>query len=166
MGEQVSLKMALRLGLIAVAAFGLALGTRGVIALTARTETVSTTTTAKVAKNEPPKDVAVELDYSSYGRMLVSGKTGRPLYASLRDGVTSQCGDFCKDLWHAATAEQPTGGEGIDQTKLSLGAGNQLAYAGRLLYEYEGDKEPGDTEGQGSGFVWFMMSPEGTMVPA
>jgi predicted lipoprotein with Yx(FWY)xxD motif len=37
----------------------------------------------------------------------------------------------------------------------------QVAYNGLNLYYFAGDKKEGDTNGQGLGDVWYLVSPEG-----
>ena len=40
----------------------------------------------------------------------------------------------------------------------------QLAAGGWPLYRFAGDVAAGDTTGQGSGGVWFVVAPDGTLV--
>lgn len=58
-------------------------------------------------------------------------------------------------------------GKGVDQSLLSTteitNGSVQVTYAGMPLYQFAGDAEPGDTNGQGSGDVWFVVSPKGQL---
>ena len=40
----------------------------------------------------------------------------------------------------------------------------QLAFYGHPLYRFEGDTAAGETNGQGSGGVWFLVDTEGNAV--
>jgi len=40
----------------------------------------------------------------------------------------------------------------------------QLAIAGQPLYTYAGDAAPGDTQGQGSNQVWWVVGADGTAI--
>ena len=41
-----------------------------------------------------------------------------------------------------------------------------VTYNHRPLYRFSGDSQPGDTNGQGSGGVWFVITPTGAPVGA
>jgi predicted lipoprotein with Yx(FWY)xxD motif len=66
---------------------------------------------------------------------------------------------------------QPTAGDGANASivatiKRSDGA-PQVTYNGHPLYLYEGDHEPGDTNGQGVvafGAGWYALTPAGDQV--
>jgi predicted lipoprotein with Yx(FWY)xxD motif len=40
----------------------------------------------------------------------------------------------------------------------------QVTYNGHLLYLFVGDTAPGDSNGQGLGGVWFLLSPDGEKI--
>jgi predicted lipoprotein with Yx(FWY)xxD motif len=40
----------------------------------------------------------------------------------------------------------------------------QVTYAGQPLYFFAGDEQPGDTNGQAVGDVWFVVTPDGTPI--
>ncbi len=42
----------------------------------------------------------------------------------------------------------------------------QVTVNGRPLYLFAKDTKPGDLRGQGVGSVWYVLSPDGTMVTA
>ena len=63
---------------------------------------------------------------------------------------------------------QVTGGDGVDASLLGTvahpGAGTQVTYNGWPLYLFSGDSDPGDTNGQGQGGVWFVLDPTGNAI--
>jgi predicted lipoprotein with Yx(FWY)xxD motif len=66
---------------------------------------------------------------------------------------------------------KPTAGSGVQAsllgtTKRSDGS-TELTYDGHPLYLFEGDSQPGDTNGQGSdafGAPWYVVSPSGSAI--
>jgi predicted lipoprotein with Yx(FWY)xxD motif len=87
----------------------------------------------------------------TYGQLLV-GPNGHTLYLFEKDtGTTSACTGGCAPAWPALTASTaPTGGAGVDMSKLSTASGqvpNQVVYNGHLLYFFAGDSAPGDLNG-------------------
>ena len=40
----------------------------------------------------------------------------------------------------------------------------QVTYNGHPLYYFSGDQAPGDTNGQGIGDIWFVVSPAGDAI--
>ena len=59
-------------------------------------------------------------------------------------------------------------GEGVDATLLGTitrdDGSTQVTYNGWPLYYFQDDAAPGDTNGQGLGGVWFLVSPEGEAI--
>ena len=59
-------------------------------------------------------------------------------------------------------------GEGVDATLLGTitrdDGSTQVTYNGWPLYYFHEDAAPGDTNGQGVGGVWFLVSPEGEAI--
>ena len=128
------------------------------------------------ATESPSAGAAVELESedSSLGTILTDGE-GRTLYVFLNDevGGASTCTGDCAGSWPAftTTGEVETSGNDADATDPSLigtiaGAdgATQVTYAGRPLYFFAGDQAAGDTNGQGVGDVWFVVSPKGKPV--
>ena len=58
---------------------------------------------------------------------------------------------------------EPTAGEGLSADQLGTIARDdgslQVTYNGTPLYYFAFDNMPGDANGQGSGDVWFAVSP-------
>lgn len=64
-----------------------------------------------------------------------------------------------------ATEGEPQAGEGIDASLLGTTTRTddtvQVTYNGKPLYYFAGNENPGDTNGQGIGDVWFVASSNG-----
>ncbi len=110
--------------------------------------------TLKVGKND------------KLGSFLTDGD-GRTLYVFQKDTAnTSNCNGACAQNWPALIASgQPAAGDGVTGSLIGTTArsdgSKQVTYSGRPLYHYAGDKNPGDTAGQGIGGVWSVVSPSG-----
>jgi predicted lipoprotein with Yx(FWY)xxD motif len=109
---------------------------------------------------------------ASIGHAILTDDRGMTLYHLTRDqnGV-SGCYDECAAAWppllvDAIPAVQDTA---LGQN-LALSARNdgtqQLTYQGQPLYYFAGDSQPGDTNGQGSGGVWFVLDAPGAPAPS
>jgi len=117
-------------------------------------------------------DATVNVSESSdFGSILVDGE-GLSLYLftnDTQDSGTSTCTGECLVEWPALTTEgDPVAGEGVDATLLSTitrdDGSLQVTYNGWPLYYFHEDAAPGDTNGQGLGGVWFLVSPEGEAI--
>ncbi|WP_201292889.1 COG4315 family predicted lipoprotein [Halobacterium bonnevillei] len=103
-----------------------------------------------------------------HGDVLVDSE-GMSLYLFTQDEEgTSTCYGDCEDAWPPLTVEgDPSAGSDVTA---SLGTAErddgsmQVTAEGWPLYYYAADSEPGDTEGQGVGDVWFLLTPDGTQV--
>jgi predicted lipoprotein with Yx(FWY)xxD motif len=95
---------------------------------------------------------------------------GRTLYAFTKDtDGKSSCYDDCAATWPALTIEGPvTAGAGLEADWLATAERRdgtpQVTYKGMPLYYYAGDTQPGDTNGQGIGGVWFAVAPDGRLI--
>src|SRR5215212_5251299 len=105
---------------------------------------------------------------SSHGKILADGQ-GRTLYIFTKDANgTSNCADACAKAWPPATATgTPTAASGITGALSTIKRADgttQLAIAGQPLYTYAGDAAPGDTQGQGSNQVWWVVGADGAAI--
>jgi len=114
---------------------------------------------------------AVATAESSLGQTLVD-TDGRTLYAFTKDkdGESSCYGD-CEVTWPALTIQgAPAAGDGVEASLLATtdrkDGSAQVTYKGMPLYQFSGDEQPGDTNGQGVGGVWFAVTPAGALVGA
>ncbi len=103
---------------------------------------------------------------------IITDDTGRTLYAFTQDTSTSSaCTGSCAQTWPPASmsgaSATPTAASGVTASMigtLSRSDGTtQVTYNGHPLYYFSGDKNPGDTNGQGIGGKWFTVNPDGTL---
>jgi predicted lipoprotein with Yx(FWY)xxD motif len=133
------------------------------------TSTISTASPGSAGGRGATVDVA---NASGLGQIIVDA-SGRTLYLFQADtGTTSSCSGACANAWPPVTAtDSPTAGTGLNPSLLdttSRSDGNrQVTYNGHPLYTYAGDKNPGDTNGQGVnafGGGWFVLSSAGSQI--
>lgn len=103
------------------------------------------------------------------GNILVDDK-GMTLYILTKDPPDrSTCSASCLKLWPPLlTQGDPLAGPGADKNMLAwtaLADGSRIVtYNHMPLYHFSGDKNAGDTNGQGLNKVWFVVSPDGKPV--
>jgi predicted lipoprotein with Yx(FWY)xxD motif len=109
-------------------------------------------------------------DDGDLGKVLVDSK-GRTVYLFQKDtGSQSACSGACATEWPpVTTTTKPTAGKGLDASMVGTttrsDGSKQATYDGHPLYLYAGDKNAGDTSGQGLNFFggrWYVLSPSGT----
>ncbi len=115
-----------------------------------------------------PADVM--LTQSTFGPILSDGD-GNTLYMYAPDGPdAATCTGGCAGAWPPYLFDgTPSVGEGLNGdlfTTVPGDGGTQLAYNGHPLYHFSGDSAPGDTNGQGSGGVWFILDADGNQITA
>ncbi len=130
----------------------------------------SAPTSAPAAATAPaaaPAAVALKLSQNSaLGSFLTDGQ-GRTLYVFLKDTMnTSNCNGGCAQTWPPLTAQaKPSVGDGLKADLVGTiqrqDGSMQVTYNGHPLYHYAPDQKPGDTNGQGIGGVWFVVTAEG-----
>jgi predicted lipoprotein with Yx(FWY)xxD motif len=105
---------------------------------------------------------------TSLGTVLADTE-GLTLYGFTDDteGI-STCNDACADAWPPLIvdgAELPAGLDPSVFTVVERADGTNQLKAGEFpLYRFAGDSAPGDVNGQGSGGVWFVAAPDGSLV--
>jgi predicted lipoprotein with Yx(FWY)xxD motif len=108
------------------------------------------------------------------GKILVDSQ-GRTLYLFQKDsGTHSACTGACAASWPPLRAShKPTVGSGANASMVTTAPRSdgapQVVYNGHPLYLFSGDKNPGDTNGQGVtafGAAWYAVSPAGATVLA
>ncbi len=103
---------------------------------------------------------------SKLGSMLTDAQ-GRTLYLLTKDGANMpSCYVSCAQLWPPfITSAKPIAGNGVDASKLGTATrtdgSTQVTYNGHPLYYFAQDAKAGDTNGEGYGGVWFVISPSG-----
>src|SRR4051812_21821828 len=142
----------------------------------------SSTTTSSAAGGAPTSSTfsatgspvgqatTVDTANSDLGTILVDAN-GMTLYLNTQDSATkSTCTGSCAATWPPLTAGGTTkAGSGVQSSQLGtlmVGSTDQVTYYGHPLYTYTGDSQPGDTNGQGVGGVWQVVSPKGTPITA
>ncbi len=93
---------------------------------------------------------------------------GFTLYGFTNDGDGHPtCNDGCADAWPPLLVDGDTLPDGLDAAVFSVverDDGTHQLKAGKWpLYRFAGDDEPGQTNGQGSGDVWFVVNPDGSL---
>jgi predicted lipoprotein with Yx(FWY)xxD motif len=129
---------------------------------TETTETTAgdgTTTTAEAGAST----VLIGTEETDIGSVLTDSD-GLTLYVfdADADGQPT-CTGACAEEWPPLVAENiETHGElDIDATSVETADGTQVTINGRPVYRYAGDSEPGDTNGQGIGGIWWALDVDG-----
>jgi predicted lipoprotein with Yx(FWY)xxD motif len=115
-------------------------------------------------------DAPVSRGDTGLGTVLVDAE-GLTLYGLTDDtGGVSTCDGACADAWPPLTLDGPDLPAGLDADVFSVverSDGTFQLKAGEWpLYRFAGDAAPGDTNGQGSGGVWFAAAPDGSLIGA
>jgi predicted lipoprotein with Yx(FWY)xxD motif len=128
----------------------------------------STTPTANVSPATKGTTIAVASN-SKLGQLLVDGR-GMTVYLFVVDsGTASTCYQSCAQIWPPVlTSGAPQAGSGAQASLLGTATRTdgtiEVTYAGHPLYYFLGDKQAGDTKGQGvNGFggLWWVLSASG-----
>ena len=111
-------------------------------------------------------------DEGNLGKILVDSQ-GRTLYLFQKDsGTKSTCFGECASDWPPLRAAgTPIVGDGVKAPLVATTARSdgrpEITYNGHPLYLFEGDKQPGETNGQGLtafGGGWYALSAIGDQV--
>ena len=130
--------------------------------------TVAVPDTATDGITVTPADVT--LIASTFGPIVADGD-GNTLYMYAPDSPdAATCTGGCASAWPPFLFDgAPSVGDGLLGdlfTTVPGEGGSQLAYNGHPLYHFAGDSAPGDTNGQGSGGVWFVLDFDGNQITA
>jgi predicted lipoprotein with Yx(FWY)xxD motif len=83
------------------------------------------------------------------------------------DGAPTCQGD-CANAWPPLLVDGAELPDGLDPAVFSVverpDGTSQLVAGAWPLYRFAGDAAPGDTNGQGSGGVWFVVDPVGGLI--
>lgn len=112
----------------------------------------------------------VEVASTDVGDALV-GADGLTLYGFTTDSDGEPtCTDACADAWPPLTVDSADLPADLDPAVFSVverpDGGFQLKAGSWPLYFFAGDAAPGDVNGQGSGDVWFVAAPDGSLIGA
>jgi len=111
--------------------------------------------------------VVSSLNTASYGDIVTDG-AGRTLYLYTPDDSKSspQCTSAggCAATWPPLNTSGIPKAEGGVQQGLLGSEDGQVTYNGHPLYDYSGDSGPGQTNGEGAGGIWYVVSTSGNPV--
>jgi len=98
---------------------------------------------------------------------ILTDTAGKTLYMFTKDTPnTSNCYDQCETNWPVFRADEPlslpSGVEGKLGTTDRKDGTKQVTYNEMPLYYFAGDANPGDTNGQEVGDVWYVVNPGDT----
>jgi predicted lipoprotein with Yx(FWY)xxD motif len=118
----------------------------------------------------PAKGSDLGASSSSLGKIVVDGK-GMTAYVFDKDtpgSGKSACTGACVGEWPAITSssDKPKvdGVTGEVGTITGADGAKQVTLEGMPLYTYAADSDVGDTEGQGKGGIWWVVSPAGEKI--
>lgn len=132
---------------------------------------VATPAPASTLAPNPDPAESVAVGETALGRTLTD-QEGRTLYGLTKDeGGKSSCYDDCAVTWPAFTVRgKAMAGPGVEVDWLATAerrdGTTQVTYKGMPLYYFSGDQQPGDSNGQGVGGVWFTVAPDGALIRA
>ena len=108
---------------------------------------------------------------SRYGAILTDAR-GRTLYGFANDANgKSTCYQQCAQAWPPVVAQSPPqAAQGLNPALLTAAPRQdgtmQVMYGKWPLYYFSGDQQAGQTNGQGSKGVWFVVGASGKLVKA
>jgi predicted lipoprotein with Yx(FWY)xxD motif len=134
----------------------------------AATTTVAPAAAAATTAAPAPAAPALKLADTPLGKIMVDAD-GHTLYAFTKDANgTPTCTDACAKAWPAAKVTgTPASDPAITAaiTTVDAPGGGSMLKAGKWpLYRFAGDAAAGDTNGQGSGGVWFVVGADGKLI--
>ncbi|MBT2490725.1 hypothetical protein J7E96_19835 [Streptomyces sp. ISL-96] len=130
------------------------------------------TTPTSTGTASPGGAATVAARSSKLGRILVDGK-GRTLYLFEADkSEKSTCSGACAQAWPPLTTSgKPKTAQGVKPDLIGTSPRDDgstgVTYNGHPLYYYQGDKKPGDTNGQELdqfGAEWYVLNADGNKV--
>ena len=123
--------------------------------------------TTEAAADEEAPTKAVFIGETPIGVALTDAD-GFTLYGFTNDGDGHPtCNDACANAWPPLLVENDVVPAGLDAAVFSVVSRDDGSFqlkAGKWpLYRFAGDDAPGQTNGQGSGDVWFVVNPDGSL---
>lgn len=127
----------------------------------------TTTTGGATTTTGPASGDGVHSAETDLGTILVD-PDGFTLYVFTADVEgESTCYDSCANNWPAVSADTVISTD-LDASPFGSAprtdGSDQLTINGQPLYRFAPDSNPGDTNGQGVGGVWFVVDSSGAMV--
>lgn len=121
-------------------------------------------------EGNPIKPAGLQVSQNDKLGKFLADDSGRTVYAYLKDSKdTTTCYDKCEQAWPPLISlGQPTLQAGVDAGMIGTlkrkDGTTQVTFNGIPLYYYAADVATGDTNGQGLGSVWYVLSPSGSTV--
>ncbi len=130
------------------------------------------TATTMPATTSSASSAAVTLMVSKNDTLgsFLTDQNGMTLYLFKKDtAMVSSCSGTCSQNWPAVLSTgSPVAGDSTITGKVSTitrsDGGQQVTYNDMPLYYYAKDSQPGDTNGQGVGGVWYIVAPNTAFV--
>lgn len=126
--------------------------------------------TAAASSGAAAGGAALGVASSALGQIVVDGK-GMSIYLYDKDtqnSGSSSCSGPCAAKWPAVTADSATptvqGVTGKVGTIKGVDGKTQVTLNGWPLYYFAGDSKAGDTNGQGVGKIWWVLTADGAKV--
>ena len=123
--------------------------------------------------NGSPSVYSVDLHQDAALGSFLVGEDGKTLYLLTKDpNGSSSCTGNCAKTWPPFTLEaneSAVAGSGVTGTIATIkrpDGSTQVAINGVPLYYYSGDSVAGDTQGEGSNNVWFVVGSNGAAIQA
>ncbi len=101
------------------------------------------------------------ISVSGKSETVLTNAQGLTLYYRTSDTPSSVCSGGCASAWPPIIASSTPSAPSSLPGKLGLlsdANGSQVTYNGHPLYTYSGDSGPGQSNGQGVGGVWFVVT--------
>ena len=123
---------------------------------------------APAPETTAPAPLLVQTAATGLGDVMVDD-AGLTLYGFTNDadGLPT-CEGACADAWPPLLVDGPELPAGLEAAIFSVvereDGSHQLKAGKWPLYRFAGDANPGETNGQGSGDVWFVVNPLGGLV--
>lgn len=125
---------------------------------------IATFGASHAARAQTPPTVLVSQN-ANLGMAILTDQNGMTLYTFANDQPgMSVCNGGCAGIWPAFQPPAgdlvlPDGASGALDMITRADGTMQVTYNGMPLYYFSGDMNPGDTNGQGIGGVWYAAQP-------
>jgi predicted lipoprotein with Yx(FWY)xxD motif len=131
----------------------------------------SSSSSSASTASAPAKAVTITTKHDKFGTVLAAGSKQLTVYLFEADkSAMSNCMSACASTWppvigkpHATHQALPA-----DLSTITRPGGQlQVTYKGHPLYYFAGDKDAGDTYGQGLknfGAAWYVLAPSGNKI--
>ncbi len=157
--------------LLTAGAVGLFAAGCGSSSSSSSSSSAKTTTSTSAAATSSGSVKISSASVPGVGVVLVDGQ-GRTLYIYTPDNAKQvTCTGGCASQWPPVAAPASAKATAAGAVNASLlasdpnpGGGRVVTYKGWPLYNYVADPTAGTASGQGSGGVWYVISPTGTVV--